>query len=71
MIKLYMPFKSPQQRKYCWYLYSRAKSQGKEPSWDCRKWEHETPKSQKRSRKVKKGSRRSTRKSSRRSIRKR
>ncbi len=39
-----MPFVSEKQRRYCWFLYSRAKSQGKKPKWDCREWEHATPK---------------------------
>lgn len=37
-----MPFLSESQRRYCWVLYTKAKKEGKEPQWDCRKWEHET-----------------------------
>jgi hypothetical protein len=54
-----MPFVSDQQRKYCWYLYHKAKSQGKTPSWDCEEWARATPKGKLPSRKSKKRSRNS------------
>ena len=37
-----MPFKSKSQRRACWAQYRRDKKAGKEPQWDCKKWEKET-----------------------------
>lgn len=39
-----MPFKSEKQRKYCWYLYSKAEKEGTPIKWDCEEWEKETKK---------------------------
>lgn len=38
-----MPFTSQKQRKACWAKYNRDKKEGKKPTWDCKKWESETP----------------------------
>lgn len=43
-----MPWRSEAQRRLCWVKYNEALSHGEAPKWDCRKWEHETPKSAKK-----------------------
>lgn len=47
-----MPFTSEVQRKYCWVRYNQDIRDGKKPSWDCEKWEKNSPKTfRKKSRK--------------------
>ena len=38
-----MPFVSRSQLRACFALRSRAHAAGKESTWDCDKWYHETP----------------------------
>lgn len=63
-----MPFQSEKQRKLCWYLYHKAKQEGREPNWDCYEWSRHTPKNKKLP--IRKLSKKQSKKQSKRSIKK-
>lgn len=39
-----MPFVNQQQRAVCYIQKKKAEEAGLKPTWDCKKWDRETPK---------------------------